>query len=69
MNNVMVTPHIAGVTNKYWDDQILLFSENLMRYKRNQKLKNLKTYSSIKKDINDWKHIKKRFAIYRQRNY
>ena len=49
MNNVMVTPHIAGVTNKYWDDQILLFSENLMRYKRNQKLKNLKTYSSIKK--------------------
>ena len=37
MKNVMVTPHIAGVTNKYWDDQILLFSENL------------KTYSSIKK--------------------
>jgi phosphoglycerate dehydrogenase-like enzyme len=48
LKNVLVTPHIAGVTNKYWDDQILLFSENLMRYKNNHKLKNLKNYSSIK---------------------
>ena len=48
MKNVIVTPHIAGVTNKYWDDQISLFSENLMRYKNNSKLKNLKTYTSIK---------------------
>ena len=48
LKNVLITPHIAGVTNKYWDDQILLFSKNLMRYKNNQKLKNLKNYSSIK---------------------
>ena len=48
LKNVLVTPHIAGVTNKYWDDQILLFSENLMRYKNSHKSKNLKNYSSIK---------------------
>jgi phosphoglycerate dehydrogenase-like enzyme len=48
LKNVLITPHIAGVTNKYWDDQILLFSKNLMRYKNNQKLKNLKNYTSIR---------------------
>jgi phosphoglycerate dehydrogenase-like enzyme len=40
--NVIFTPHIAGVTNKYWLDQYLLFSKNLVRYKKGLKLINVK---------------------------
>ena len=40
--NIIITPHIAGTTNKYWAEQYDLFSENLRRYKKGLKLKNLK---------------------------
>ncbi len=46
--NVILTPHIAGVTNNYWNDQYLLFSENLIRYKKGLKLINLKKLNNLK---------------------
>lgn len=46
--NVIITPHIAGVTNNYWPDQFSLFSENLLRYKKKLKLANLKNFSNLK---------------------
>ena len=32
LKNVIITPHIAGFSNQYWDRQRKLFSENLKRY-------------------------------------
>ena len=29
LNNLIITPHIAGITNDYWDKQYQLFSKNL----------------------------------------
>ena len=46
--NVILTPHTAGVTNKYWTDQYLLFSKNLARYKKSLKLINLKNSFNLK---------------------
>ena len=46
--NVILTPHTAGVTNKYWTDQYLLFSKNLARYKKSSKLINLKNSFNLK---------------------
>ena len=48
LKNVIITPHIAGVTNNFWDKQISLFFENLIRYKRNSNLQYLKNFSNIK---------------------
>lgn len=48
LNNVLLTPHIAGVTNNFWDKQISLFSENLIRYKKKLGLKFEKKYSNLK---------------------
>lgn len=31
--NTIITPHIAGLTNKYWPEQIRLFEYNLEKYK------------------------------------
>ena len=47
-SNVIITPHIAGVTNNYWLNQYNFFSENLLRYKKGLKLLNLKSYDSLK---------------------
>lgn len=46
--NIIITPHIAGVTNDFWNDQYNLFSKNLVRYKKGAKLLNLKNYNNIK---------------------
>lgn len=48
LNNVLLTPHIAGVTNNFWDKQISLFSENLSRYKKRLGLKFEKKYFNLK---------------------
>ena len=40
LQNVIVTPHIAGYTKKYWKLQKKLFSENLDRYLSIQPLLN-----------------------------
>ena len=39
--NIFVTPHIAGITNEFWDHQFKLFANNLKRYRRSNKLINL----------------------------
>ena len=41
MDNVIVTPHIAGWSNNYWIKQEQLFSENLRRYEDGKELLNL----------------------------
>ena len=40
LQNVIITPHIAGYTKKYWEKQKKLFSDNLDRYLSIQPLKN-----------------------------
>ena len=47
-SNLIITPHIAGVTNNYWVDQYNLFTKNLLRYKKGIKLLNFKSYDSLK---------------------
>lgn len=37
---VILTPHIGGLTNRYWDKQTALFKENLGRYLKGEKLIN-----------------------------
>ena len=32
-NNLIITPHIAGIINDYWDKQYQLFSQNLKNFK------------------------------------
>ena len=39
--NIFVTPHIAGITNEFWDHQFKLFANNLKKYTRSNKLINL----------------------------
>jgi phosphoglycerate dehydrogenase-like enzyme len=41
MPRVIITPHIAGLTNRYWDRECNLFSENLGRYLRHEALLNV----------------------------
>lgn len=38
---VIITPHIGGLTNRYWEKQSELFKENLSRYIRGEKLINV----------------------------
>ena len=39
--NIFVTPHIAGITNEFWDHQFKLFANNLKKYTKSYKLINL----------------------------
>lgn len=36
MDNVLITPHVAGLTNQMWERQYLTFTENLRRFRQNQ---------------------------------
>jgi len=38
---VIITPHIGGLTNRYWEKQTKLFEENLNRYMRGETLLNI----------------------------
>lgn len=38
MENVLITPHTAGLTNKLWQRQYAVFSENLKRFMNGQPL-------------------------------
>ena len=40
LDNVIITPHIAGYSNEYWNNQKKLFSENLNRYLNNDTMIN-----------------------------
>ncbi len=41
MENVIITPHIAGWSNDYWNKQIKLFRDNLKRYERSEEMLNV----------------------------
>ena len=41
MENVIITPHIAGWSNNYWDKQISLFRDNLNRYEKSEEMLNI----------------------------
>ncbi len=41
LDNVIITPHIAGNTRRYHEKAVALFSENLRRYLNNETLLNL----------------------------
>lgn len=41
LKEVIITPHLGGLTNRYWDKQIVLFEENLVRYIRGENLLNV----------------------------
>ena len=43
MENVIITPHVAGMTPRYWERATELFCENLRRYKSGKKLLNVVT--------------------------
>lgn len=38
MENILITPHIAGLTNKIWQRQYESFTENLRRYRNGEPL-------------------------------
>jgi phosphoglycerate dehydrogenase-like enzyme len=38
MDNVLITPHIAGLTDKMWDRHYVQFTENLRRFHRGEAL-------------------------------
>jgi phosphoglycerate dehydrogenase-like enzyme len=38
MENVLITPHTAGLTDKLWERQYAIFSENLKRFMNGQPL-------------------------------
>ena len=40
MGNVIITPHIAGWSNNYWNKQISLFRDNLKRYENFEEMLN-----------------------------
>jgi len=40
MNNVIITPHVAGSTPHYWDRAVEIFVKNLRRYLRGDELIN-----------------------------
>ena len=40
LNNVILTPYVAGMTQQYWKNQSKLFQENLNNFINNQPLKN-----------------------------
>lgn len=40
LDNVILTPHVAGFTNRYWDKECALFLENLERFRDGRDLVN-----------------------------
>ena len=40
LDNVILTPHIAGLSKSYWDKQYKLFKDNFNRYKNSEKMLN-----------------------------
>jgi phosphoglycerate dehydrogenase-like enzyme len=38
LDNLLITPHTAGVTDKLWQHHYALFSENLRRYRSGEPL-------------------------------
>ena len=43
-NNVIMTPHVAGIFPGYYERALKIFQENLDRYRRGEKLKNRVSY-------------------------
>lgn len=41
MDNVIITPHIAGWSKNYWDREIDLFRNNLYRYEKSEEMINM----------------------------
>ncbi len=39
--NIIITPHVANITNTYWKKQIELFSNNIEKFKKNKKMQNI----------------------------
>lgn len=39
-DNIFITPHVAGITKDFWQDQFKLFANNLKRYKKSKVLIN-----------------------------
>ena len=40
LDNLIITPHIAGITNNYWTEQFKLFTNNLRLFIKSKKLQN-----------------------------
>ena len=40
LDNVILTPHIAGLSKSYWDKQYKLFKDNFNRYKNSEEMLN-----------------------------
>jgi phosphoglycerate dehydrogenase-like enzyme len=38
---VFVTPHVAGVSDRFWEREVALLAENVERYRRGRRLKNI----------------------------
>ena len=41
LDNVILTPHIAGLSKDYWDKEYKLFKENFNRYKNSKEMLNI----------------------------
>jgi phosphoglycerate dehydrogenase-like enzyme len=41
MNNVVITPHVAGSSPHYWERAVEIFKENLRRFKEGRELINV----------------------------
>jgi phosphoglycerate dehydrogenase-like enzyme len=41
MNNVIVTPHVAGFGARFWENTVELFARNLERWRRGEPLENV----------------------------
>ena len=41
LDNVILTPHIAGLSKSYWDKQYKLFKDNFNRYKNSKEMLNI----------------------------
>ena len=41
MENVLITPHVAGSTPYYWERAVSIFVENLRRFMRGEELINV----------------------------
>lgn len=41
MDNVLITPHVSGVTHRFWERQTALIAENIERFEAGRPLRNL----------------------------
>lgn len=48
LDNIILTPHVAGLSGKYWDKEYKLFADNLERFCNNKKLLNRINMYSLK---------------------